>query len=200
MKTWETIPLAVWSDVERWLCPYTTFWANQPSPVPCPKCNNLHNLSLHGYLAFCPNHPWHKAWSWPRLPLISQWYSRATHRDRYLKGKLCVPDSLYQHLRSKLGCRSARTTNTAFQTSAMLAVMKVVGPYTPQGGRSCPNDRVCHSLKKREVGRYGLVENEKHTPHNACYGEGQDRSPSLPWPNHTCSPSPNPNQSSDSKK
>ena len=37
----------------------TTFWAFPPAPtkVRCTTCRTYHNLSVHGYLAFCPTHP-----------------------------------------------------------------------------------------------------------------------------------------------
>ena len=74
-----------WSFGLMWqegFAPYTTYRSLQWKP--CPLCKVAHNQSIHGYIAFCPPHPLHKAWlhAWRHDPALQDWYNRASALDR----------------------------------------------------------------------------------------------------------------------
>ena len=125
--------------------PHTTFWNLQSKP--CPLCKEAHNHSIHGYTAFCPAHPLHKASLHAKRhdPAVHDWYTRA----RAIVGCLCIPESLYARLHAQHGRASARRRVFAFQHRALDLLMPLLQsqapPDTPQGKRrrvSAPGQRV----------------------------------------------------------
>ena len=99
----------------------STYWRNQTSPTPCSFCQEHHNASIHGSIGLCNAvraNPlvqlWLHAWG-VHTPLITAWREQASARDRFLLGKLVLPNSLVATLRQALGPRGARNAANGFQ-------------------------------------------------------------------------------------
>ena len=108
----------------------TSFWVNAPSKKPCCMCKEHHNQSVHGYLAFCKQHPLYKAWgrAWGPYSDAVRWRHTANKRDTFLIGKLCIPQSLYILLKSQLGARGASTAIKHFQHNVLDLLHDILPP------------------------------------------------------------------------
>jgi hypothetical protein len=111
------------------------YWFDEPSRHPCTWCNTHHHQSVHGMLT-CPNpsqplvHAWLQSWG-PHQGISQSWRSQASARDRFLLGKLVIPTSLHQFLRTKLGIRRAKTSIHHFQSSILQNLLPLLPAYTP---------------------------------------------------------------------
>ena len=127
---------------------YATFWADRPSATPCPTCSAYHNLSVHGVVTHCtPAHPLVSAWlqSWPCPALVNNWRALAHRQDLRVAGRLAIPRSLYQYLRSHLGgARETRQTIGRFQSAVLDNVTAALADSVPHTSRRpsvfCPHD------------------------------------------------------------
>ena len=76
-----------------------SFWKDTPAKSPCSYCKMQHNGSVHGHLARCLSlenplvEAWVKAWG-EMASDMWQWRCQASARDRYLLGKLALPQNL----------------------------------------------------------------------------------------------------------
>ena len=68
---------------------------------------DAHNLSVHGCVGFCSEeHPLVRRWieSWhPHESQVKQWRDNASRRERFLIGKLVLPQSLVAAFCNKVG-------------------------------------------------------------------------------------------------
>ena len=95
------------------------FWYAGSSRKSCPVCLEAHNLSAHGCVSFCSEeHPLVRRWieSWhPHESLIRQWRDSASRRERFLFGKLVLPQSLVAVFSNKVGWRETKRSIHEFQ-------------------------------------------------------------------------------------
>ena len=115
----------------------SSYWRNQPSPSPCRYCTTFHNASVHGHIGLCPSldNPLVDAWlqSWgPHFPLISSWRQHAQPRDRFLLGKLVLPNSLVAYLRNAMGPRAANMCIRHFQSHILPCITAVLPSWLPE--------------------------------------------------------------------
>lgn len=103
----------------------------------CEKCEDYHNLSVHGHIGFCiPSSPWVNAWgkAWGEVqPMVMRWRSTATFRDKFLVGKLMIPTKLFVYLVGEIGYKGAKRSIFLFQKTILDLVEnnihKVDGEY-----------------------------------------------------------------------
>ena len=131
---------------------YFTYWYPPDSPQHqrsqklCRTCLQKHNLSIHGYLAFCStSHPIVNTWlqSWPPLlqSTIARWRETASAREKFLLGKLTIPLSLYQCLREQLKSgRLTRKNIIVFQDTIATKLNSLLPPPTYGDKRPNPFD------------------------------------------------------------
>jgi hypothetical protein len=124
---------------------YQSYWTNIPSKRTCPTCGNSHNSSIHGFISFCsPAHPLVAAWemAWGTNTLVKAWRRSATHRDRFLLGKLVIPISLWNHLKVHLGKKDARRAVKSFQIKVLPLQMTALqdDQPPPEGWDALPAD------------------------------------------------------------
>ena len=105
----------------------------------CVKCGTMHNLSVHGCIAFCnESHPVVQAWaeSWPLSiqTKIKQWRTNANQRDRFILGKLCLPVNMRKSFKDwKISWRDSRIMIRKFQntvTDKMQTLLPLRDTYT----------------------------------------------------------------------
>ena len=80
-------------------------------------------MSVHGCVSFCSEeHPLVKRWmeSWhPHESFVRQWRERASRRERFLLGKLVLPQSLVLALISKVRWRETKRIIYKFQAAVI---------------------------------------------------------------------------------
>ena len=116
----------------------STYWRNQGSTTPCPYCASHHNCSIHGSIGLCGAtaqnpfvHAWLLAWE-THMPLMSTWRNGASQRDRFLLGKLVLPNSLVATLKATLGPRVARTAATTFHRRILPLLTALLPQWSPE--------------------------------------------------------------------
>ena len=86
---------------------HRSFWYAGTSRKSCPSCLEAHNISVHWCVGFCSEeHPLVQGWiqSWhPHESLARQWRNSASRRERFLIGKLVLPQSLVAVFCNKVG-------------------------------------------------------------------------------------------------
>ena len=109
------------------------------------SCGNRHNTSVHGYLAYCHDtHPFVQSWyfAWPNPGIVTVWRQSAHHKERRIAARLCIPTSLYAHLRHRLGFVTARASIKLFQRQVVdnvtLALQTITGGTHPTSPRPDP--------------------------------------------------------------
>ena len=140
----------------------TSFWKFPPPPskTTCKACKGRHNMSVHGHLAFCTDHPLQLAWFEAWGPLAHEargWVATATLRDKFLVGKVVIPTSLYLYLVGAVGRDEARRGIVQFQGKILGLLCAVLPKIQPLHSRPSkrPNpyhqeDWDCrHELKSR---------------------------------------------------
>ena len=107
--------------MEAWLLSPTTFWRGTPPKKPCPGCKANHNQSIHGYIAYCPTHPLHKAWlaAWGPHSPTHAWRAYTQRRGVFLTGKPAIPESLFAYLSRQLGTKGAKKAVASFQANVL---------------------------------------------------------------------------------
>ena len=115
----------------------STYWRNQSSPTPCTFCQGHHNASIHGSIGMCNavnTNPliqlWLHAWG-THMGLIAAWREHAPARDRFLLGKLVLPNSLVATLRQALGPRGARNAANGFQCHILPSLTSFLPQWSP---------------------------------------------------------------------
>ena len=80
-------------------------------------------MSVHGCVSFCSEeHPLVKRWieSWhPHESFVRQWRERASRRERFLLGKLVLPQSLVVVFINKVGWRETKRIVYKFQAAVV---------------------------------------------------------------------------------
>ena len=115
----------------------SSYWRNQRSPSPCQFCAGFHNASVHGHIGLCPNteNPlvatWIRSWG-PHSALVASWRLQAQARDRFLLGKLVLPNSLVEYLKLALGPRAAKACITSFHTQILRLLPTVLPTWHPE--------------------------------------------------------------------
>ena len=114
----------------------STFWRNQASASMCTHCSTFHNASIHGTIGQCPNinNPCVAAWlcAWgPHQHMAATWRGAASSRDRYLLGKLVLPNSLVVYLKAHLGPRHARSAVNLFHRNILSQLTATLPSWTP---------------------------------------------------------------------
>ena len=133
--------LAIWRKGNERICPPLRLWRNQQSPIACQYCSTFHNSSIHGVIGLCTNEAnpvvtaWLDAWG-PHLPFVLQWRRSAGARDRFLLGKLVLPDSLVACLKASLGNRRALSAVRHFHTHILPGLSDTLPPWTADDRRS----------------------------------------------------------------
>ena len=94
-------------------------------------------------IAFCPTHPLHQAWlsAWPSPQGISTWYATTTPRDKFLIGKLVIPNSLHAHLSRTQGPHPALAQIRRFQRAILpiiSATLNSLSPLPPMAPQTAP--------------------------------------------------------------
>ena len=124
---------------------YATFWRDDPPKQECTSCGNRHNSSVHGYLAYCHDtHPLVQSWysAWPSPGILRAWRQSAHCKERRIPARLCIPMSLYAHLRHRLGFVTARASIKLFQRKVVdnvtLALETITGGTHPTSCRPDP--------------------------------------------------------------
>ena len=86
--------------------------------------------SVHVFIAQCVTHPLHKAWlaAWGPFNPAHHWRTYAQKRDIFLTGKLAIPESLFGHLRGKLGTKGAKKDVASFQSRVLDLLTEALPP------------------------------------------------------------------------
>ena len=98
---------------------HKSFWYRS-SVKSCPACLEAHNLSVHGCVSFCSEElplvrKWVESWH-PHEALVRQWRKEASRRERFLLGKLVLPQSLVLLISNKAGWKETKRIIHKFQT------------------------------------------------------------------------------------
>jgi ribonuclease HI len=128
----------------------TTYWNNHSSATPCSFCHMLHNQSVHGVIGQCEAaqgnplvHAWLQSWG-PHMHSVAGWRMQASRRDRFLLGKLVLPNSLVAFLKDNLGNRGAAAAARKFQATILPSLQNVLPQW-------CAEER---SAFKRKLNPY----------------------------------------------
>ena len=98
---------------------HKSFWYRS-SVKSCPVCLEAHNLSVHGCVSFCSEErplvrKWVESWH-PHEALVRQWRREASSRERFLLGKLVLPQSLVLLFINKVGWKETKRVIHKFQS------------------------------------------------------------------------------------
>ena len=100
-------------------------------------------VHVHGSLAFCtPTHPlvaaWLSTWRVTSQSLVKDWRCQARERDRFLLGKLLIPQSLHEHLVKHVKSKEAKRNIRMFQSNIVPILDEILHP-TPSPGMKRKN-------------------------------------------------------------
>ena len=116
------------------------------------------------------------AWG-PHQPMVVSWRCTASPRDRFLLGKLVLPDSLVMHLREALGPRQARIAVSLFHRCALPLLAALLPAWTPAEKQSFKRRLSPYAPDGWDIGPTQLPQRPSHRT--------QRRTPATPAPRAT---------------